>query len=901
MSINKYISPLPANQPWPRDYLVTILQTAMSVQEFRFTRQTALHWLVSYPGDLPIDLIHGQALLGEGHIQQAQKIAKKICGRDPEYLEAQELLNHTHIKTGSKGDPVNQGNIQALGGLLSDPKNHAKGIPKMPKWTSHLQKARKALNEKDLLHADAQVQHALAFEADTPLVALTHLRILAEQPETPSPALQNLASHFHQRWPECVQFMLLLSDALMDGGDSGQGVALLHQATAFDVTGQVARRLWGENHPYRDLWPSRLTAIINIPIPARVAATLGWNLLDIPHPPEKSADHCDKAEQVSENGINPNFVSIPEIPADRESTDLNLSSKSSDPLAHEQNLDIDPPETLRSVQAELENMGERLQKPNLARSDGRFPTYVILSTRKGLREKYGRAGMAMLEAAMKELAAAVRRQPDWGSIVFFVDDPACTSEFNIKPTPADDPWAIKLALTDLDAALGKKGMMIGATLIVGGPQIVPFHTLPNPTDDTDIEVPSDNPYATRDENYFIPEWPVGRLPFETGNNPALLLSALQDIAVEHTTRITQDDSWWQRIWGWLLGILYATRKIDAESFGFSAEVWRKASVAVYQQIGKPGDLVTSPPIDIESQETAPLNGQLGYYNLHGLADTDEWYGQRDTSNGSSGPDYPVALRVKDVRNGGSAPEIIFSEACYGAHIIGKSAKDSLALKFLASGSQVLVGSTVMSYGSISTPLNAADLLGVAFWKFLKDGNSAGEALLRAKVYLAREMHKRQGYLDGEDQKTLISFVLFGDPLARPTDLKRTRHKRSKAAIRSINPPAQVKTVCDRNQTPGKSEPIPEEVMAHVKQVVAHYLPGMQGAQVMLSHEHADCNCEGHYCPTAQLGQKARPVVTPERRVVTLSKSIPLEKHSHPTYARLTLDKQGKVVKLAVSR
>jgi hypothetical protein len=110
--------------------------------------------------------------------------------------------------------------------------------------------------------------------------------------------------------------------------------------------------------------------------------------------------------------------------------------------------------------------------------------------------------------------------------------------------------------------------------------------------------------------------------------------------------------------------------------------------------------------------------------------------------------------------------------------------------------------------------------------------------------------------------------------------------------------SDVKTVCDRGSD---SEPVPEEVMLHVKQVVKQYLPGMQGARVRMSHEHLDCSCEGHCCPTAQLGPKMRPDHAPERSVVILSKTIPAKSHKHPLYARLTLDKDGKVVKLAVSR
>ena len=84
---------------------------------------------------------------------------------------------------------------------------------------------------------------------------------------------------------------------------------------------------------------------------------------------------------------------------------------------------------------------------------------------------------------------------------------------------------MKLSLADLDQALAKKGQMIGALVIVGGPDIVPFHHLPNPTDDIDKDVPSDNPYATLDSNYFVPEWPVGRIPGEAGKDAGFAVGA----------------------------------------------------------------------------------------------------------------------------------------------------------------------------------------------------------------------------------------------------------------------------------------------------------------------------------------------------------------------------------------
>jgi len=314
----------------------------------------------------------------------------------------------------------------------------------------------------------------------------------------------------------------------------------------------------------------------------------------------------------------------------------------------------------------------------------------------------------------------------------------------------------------------------------------------------------------------------------------------------------------------------------------------------------PSDARDKPKSPAVSVSTSLHPAKLGYFNLHGLEDAVEWYGQTDPTEPSDGPDYPVALRPLDVGqhlNNGKSPQVVFSEACFGSHIQGRSVEESMMLKFLASGSQAVVGSTCTAYGAIASPLTAADLLGNAFWNYLGENLPAGEALRRAKIQLAKEMHHRQGYLDGEDQKTLISFVLYGDPLAETEG----RGKSSKKVIRSLKSPAQVKTVCDRSEEVEIPNPIPPEVLNYVKHVVSQYLPGMSDAKVKISHEHAGCTGAGHTCPTADMGAKARPSMNPSRQVVTLSKTIQRSAYVHRHYARLTLDSKGKLVKLVVSR
>jgi len=119
----------------------------------------------------------------------------------------------------------------------------------------------------------------------------------------------------------------------------------------------------------------------------------------------------------------------------------------------------------------------------------------------------------------------------------------------------------------------------------------------------------------------------------------------------------------------------------------------------------------------------------------------------------------VALLPTNLNDHASIPDIVFSEACYGANIFEKTTNQSIAMQFLARGSRSFVGSTCIAYGSVGRPLIGADLLAHQFWTHIQNGVPSGYALMRAKLDLASSMVQSQGYLDGEDQKTLLSFEL----------------------------------------------------------------------------------------------------------------------------------------------
>jgi hypothetical protein len=100
----------------------------------------------------------------------------------------------------------------------------------------------------------------------------------------PKLAIRSLAQIYHERWPECLQFLLTLANEYMESGESVLAVDMLHQAVSKDITGQVVKRMWGNRHQYLTVWPSILQANPagqnspqSIPIPASIASNLGWN------------------------------------------------------------------------------------------------------------------------------------------------------------------------------------------------------------------------------------------------------------------------------------------------------------------------------------------------------------------------------------------------------------------------------------------------------------------------------------------------------------------------------------------------------------------------------------------------------------------------------------------------
>lgn len=852
-----------------------ILNAARVVGCADFARRLAMEWLTRWPGDLAVRHLLALCEMDLGLVDTAVERLRKLVETDPGLTEAYRDLARALIQ---RGDPLRAQQFRLCADLLSGAEVAEE---RAPTWAPSLSRAWQALRQGEAAQAVACSQEALAANPSLPLPAWVAIQahLLAGDRQ----AAASLAQAASERWPGCVLFRALLAQEAISQGHVGEGIARLQDLVADDLTGERAAMVLGPEHPYRNLWPQDPHLEPDEPLPAEVARYLGRNRLPTPteSAPTETKGEAKEAPEATEPAED-----LPQ-PMPWEAFQ---GPDAGEAEAEEAPEESEPDE----LQALLNRLTARLTgRTRLPDEDRRAPAYVVLTNRSRLLQAFGEDGFQWLDEVLHSLVAAVARRPGWTAYLLYADDPESLARYGMSPAEPGNAWQIKLRLADLDRWLAGRGEMVGALLIVGGHEIVPFHMLPNPTDDADDVVPSDNPYATRDENYFAPEWPVGRLPLS--DDLALLVRLVKEAALYHQA-VLQPLPPLLRLRRWLLRRLERFARRHPRAWGYSASVWRRASLAVFRAVGEPRALLTSPPVEagrLPPYIMRPV--RYTYFNLHGVEDAPEWFGQSDPlRDGGEGPLFPVALRPADVVNSGRAPRIVFTEACYGANVLGKTVETALCLKFLASGSRAVVGSTKIAYGSVTPPLIAADLLGQLFWEHVAQGYPVGEALRRAKLGLAAEMHRRQGYLDGEDQKALISFVLYGDPLYA-SEVAPSRPAQ-KTVLRRKTRPRRMKVACALAEAP-EGEAAPDR--ASVKSVVARYLPGMEDADCRVHPQHCGCRAEDHLCPSAQLGLPPEP--EPKTFVVTLSKTLVDGSHQHRHYARLTVDRQGKVLKLAVSR
>ncbi len=538
------------------------------------------------------------------------------------------------------------------------------------------------------------------------------------------------------------------------------------------------------------------------------------------------------------------------------------------------------------------------------------PATLIVSSRHRLWQRYGPEGVFDIERAMGALCRAMAERGIAGTPLYIDDSPLLTA-FGVLPADPSQPRDIARVIREVSARMAWTDEEVRDVLLIGDDGIVPFFRLPNPSDDDDEFVASDHPYGADPSRPIGEARGVGRMP-DAGLEP--LLAALQAATEAHRALAAGTSA-----------------ALAPTAFGYSASIWKRAARGAFAAVGEARALRLSPPLSVRDRPRPDATGRLPrfhYYNLHGLVDSPDWFGQVDPAFPADYAPFPVALQPGDLPS--AAGTVVVAECCYGAHLEGRSVAESVALSHMAGGALAFFGATGVAYGGLDGPLVAADLLAFHLWRALLDGLPAGRSLARAKALLVADAMSRQGYLDGEDEKTVAGFVLYGDPSlphATPGEAQAAAFERAPRALRkqaglhvaapvpmSVGHGARIPEACTVGkgvaaltmQTTRPGSPLADEAerraVEQARRVVSKQLPGFGGSDVRVSVGRSGREGKALAKGLPDPSRVSAGSAGGAPHVITLARSIPT--CAGPlcrTVVRVTVDQGGHVRKMSVSR
>ncbi|HEU5097971.1 MAG TPA: tetratricopeptide repeat protein [Roseiflexaceae bacterium] len=573
---------------------------------------------------------------------------------------------------------------------------------------------------------------------------------------------------------------VLLLHAALDSTEP-DGLSTRQQCARLDIDGQMTRRFFAPEHPPWKLAP---------------APVLSWSAAFQPladylaHAPIGKAAHAKSS-------------AVPRLPAE-------------------------PDADARAFIATAEHVRQRIAEISGAPAPLAPWTSIgqqrqlLLGSKRTLQQRYGEAGFGAIDRRLRILADALSRRGIATECCYF-DDPASLQiddQLALAPV-AREAGPIRDLIRTLADVFEQRRQQLGTTLLIGGDDSIPFHRLPNPLHDDDPLICSDTPYGSDDAGYLLPHRVVARLPDGAGADPDLLLTLLDQMIDYHS-----GGGAYQKRSGLRLGLLGGRRAPTPASecglkAGYSAEIWQAAARAVLDALDPSAPLTTSPPLDADGLAEHPwIDERVLYVNLHGATGLPNWYGQPEADWPGAATRLPIALRPDQLGARRAVGGLLISEACYGAEILDRGPESSIPLRALAEGMLACVGATASSYASLAAPLLGADLLCQRLLARLATGASVGEALHQARLEFAQTMYRRQGYLDDVDVKTLMEFILLGDPWAAIDPRAPTRASWSISKVAGIEriPKPRPKFVIEETR-------VPRELLKRVRHALRQVLPG----------------------------------------------------------------------------
>lgn len=338
-------------------------------------------------------------------------------------------------------------------------------------------------------------------------------------------------------------------------------------------------------------------------------------------------------------------------------------------------------------------------------------------------------------------------------------------------TATDKPWAYMEILMDVHQHELKHGLPESQYLfIIGGDDIIPMPCVRHyfPAADSDKTIDTDLLYA----------YPYGEDMLEALENQQIFryeqLFMVGRLPIGEDT--TGDD-----LMRYLLRSLKHTEGIPVTgAYGQCDPHWKNVSVRVATDLincnllpdleGKIGPeyyyhrMILSPMvIDKTVDQVLDVDASLLYFNLHGsdALQASGYFGEVPVHQGAYQVIRPEHLTTLEL------PNIVVTEACYGARFIGLDKAHSMLLAAMSNETLAFLGSSRVAWGSVdpeqgATPQNVgvglADVLAYTFMNSLLQGYTVGQALFAARCAVFKA---RPG--DLKTALTLVEFNLFGDP------------------------------------------------------------------------------------------------------------------------------------------
>ena len=378
---------------------------------------------------------------------------------------------------------------------------------------------------------------------------------------------------------------------------------------------------------------------------------------------------------------------------------------------------------------------------------------LSITCRKALEKKYDAKALARIDAAIgKWIAADATR--GIRTIHLAVDDAKDMKPYKVAPVAGEiTAGKVKRAIDALVA-----GLTPDYIVLIGSGDVVPLFNVPNPTlsndGDTDPTVPTDNPYASsqafdrkKRASYLVPNRVLGRIPDLPGSNdPAWLLNYL---AVATAWKSRPPASY-------------------VRDLLVCCDTWKKSGKACVEYLSRSAaTMLTCPPSGDSSKRMQGRRAALlQMIKCHG-APSDSWfYGQR-------GYDYPEVMRSTSLRKRTRKATVVGSMCCFGANIFDPldpaaqhPGEPPISSVYLRQGAFGFLGSTCTAWVGLDSML-CSDWIVATFLKSVLAGASLGRATLEARQNLARWSQQQGDQVDSADEKTLIQFMLLGDPSIHP--------------------------------------------------------------------------------------------------------------------------------------